>query len=158
MPGFTEDELVSNIRRILSGDLPGVVLGPGDDAALVEMGDRLGVLTTDMLVEGVDFEPGMFSAHDLGYRALVVNVSDVAAMAGSPRYAVVALGIPKGTEPGWVVELFGGLREAADEYAVAVVGGDLSRASETTCSVAVTGEAPPGGAVTRSGATPGDRV
>jgi len=158
MPGFTEDELVSNIRRILSGDLPGVVLGPGDDAALVEMGDRLGVLTTDMLVEGVDFEPGMFSAHDLGYRALVVNVSDVAAMAGSPRYAVVALGIPKDTEPGWVVELFGGLREAADEYAVAVVGGDLSRASETTISVAVTGEAPPGGAVTRSGATPGDRV
>ena len=45
MPGFTEDELIETIRRILSGPLPGVVLGPGDDAALVEMGDRLGVLT-----------------------------------------------------------------------------------------------------------------
>src|SRR5438105_2204188 len=94
MTGFTEDELVEAIRKILSGPLPGVVLGPGDDAALVETGDpdRVGILTTDMLVEGVDFEPGMFSPHDLGYRALVVNVSDVAAMAGSPRFGLVALG------------------------------------------------------------------
>ncbi len=100
----------------------------------------------------------MFAAHDLGYRALVVNVSDVAAMAGSPRFGLVALGLPKDTEPAWVVELYGGLREAADEYAVALVGGDLSSASEVTISVTLTGEAPRGRAVTRSGASPGDRL
>src|SRR2546427_701624 len=153
-----EDELIDAIRRILSGQQPGVVLGPGDDAALVEMDDRLGVLTTDMLVEGVDFEPGLLSAHDLGYKALAVNVSDVAAMAGSPRFALVSLGVPKDVEPSWVVELFGGLREAADEYAVSLVGGDLSRAGEVVVSVTVTGEVSKRGAVTRSGARPGDRV
>src|SRR5438132_12361282 len=111
MPDFSEDELVEAIRRILSGEMPGVVLGAGDDAVFVETGDpdRMGLLTTDMLVEGVDFEPGMFSAHDLGYKALAVNVSDIAAMAGSPRFALVALGLPRDTEAAWVVELYGGL-------------------------------------------------
>jgi thiamine-monophosphate kinase len=153
-----EDELIETIRKLLSGPAPGVVLGPGDDAALVEMGDRLGVLTTDMLVEGVDFEPGLISTHDLGYKALTVNVSDVAAMGGSPRFAVVGLGLPKDVEPSWVVELYAGLREAADEYAVSLVGGDLSLASEVVISVTVTGEVSPRGAVTRHGAKPGDRV
>jgi thiamine-monophosphate kinase len=153
-----EDELIEAIRKLLSGDHPGVVLGPGDDSALVEMGDRLGLLTADMLVEGVDFEAGLISTHDLGYRSLVVNLSDVAAMGGSPRFAMVSLGMPKDTEPSWVVELYGGLREAADEYAVALVGGDLSRADQIVISVALTGEVASRGAVTRAGAQPGDRV
>jgi thiamine-monophosphate kinase len=125
---------------------------------LVEMGDRLGVVTTDMLVEGVDFEPGLISTHDLGYKSLSVNVSDVAAMGGSPRFAVVALGIPESLEPSWVVDLYGGLREAADEYAVSIIGGDLSRADQIVISVTVMGEVSSRGAVTRRGATPGDRV
>jgi thiamine-monophosphate kinase len=153
-----EDELVETIRKLLSGDLPGVVLGPGDDAALVDMGDRLGVLTTDMLVEGVDFEPGLISAHDLGYKAVSVNVSDVAAMGGSPRFALVSLGLPPDVEASWVVELYGGLREAADEYALALVGGDVSMAGEIVVSVAVSGEVSRSGAVTRSGATGGERI
>src|SRR5437762_7447918 len=144
MPDVTEDELVASIRRILSGDLPGVVLGPGDDAALVEMGDRLGVLTADLLVEGVHFDTGMLSAHDLGYKSVAVNVSDIAAMGGSPRFGLVSLGLPAETDASWVVELYGGLREAADEYALALVGGDLSRSDRVVISVALTGEAPRG--------------
>jgi thiamine-monophosphate kinase len=158
MSRLSEDELIQAIRRLLSGQAPGVVLGPGDDAALVEMGDRLGALTTDMLVEGVDFELGLTSAHDLGYKALAVNVSDLAAMAASPRFALVALGLPKDVEPSWVVELYGGLREAADEYALSIVGGDLSSASQIVVSVTVTGEVSNRGAVTRAGARPGDRL
>jgi thiamine-monophosphate kinase len=156
--GFTEDELIETIRKILSGEAPGVRLGPGDDAALVEFGPHLGVLTTDMLVEGVDFERPAFAPRDLGYKALVANLSDVAAMGGSPRYALVSLGLPGEMDPAWVVELYGGAREAADEHGVAVVGGDLSRAPLVVVSVAVTGEVAAGGAVTRSGARPGDRV
>jgi thiamine-monophosphate kinase len=156
--GFTEDELIGAIRRLLAEDMPGVVLGVGDDAALVEMGSHLGILTTDMLVEGVHFDRETVSANDLGYKALAVNVSDVAAMGGSPRYGMVSLGLPEEVEASWVVELYGGLRDAAGEYAMAVVGGDTSRSDRLVVSVAVTGEVARGGAVTRSGARPGDRV
>src|SRR5262249_50429084 len=112
-PAFTEEEIVTAIRTILSGSAPGVVLGPGDDAALVEQGRHTGVLTTDMLVEGVHFERGLTSPGDLGFKALSANVSDIAAMGGSPRFALVSLGVSEDVEPGWVVELYGGLREAA---------------------------------------------
>lgn len=158
MTGFTEDELIEVIRRLLAEDMPGVTLGLGDDAALVEMGPHLSILTADMLVEGVHFDRGTVSASDLGYKALAVNVSDVAAMGGSPRYGLVSLGLPEDVEAAWVVELYGGLRDAAREYAMAVVGGDTSRAEQLVVSVAVTGEVARGGAVTRSGARPGDRL
>jgi thiamine-monophosphate kinase len=154
---FSEDELVAAILRVLSGDAPGVRLGPGDDAALVDPARHLGILTVDMLVEGVDFERDV-SPRNLGYKALAVNVSDVAAMGGSPRYALVALGMPPELGPGWAVELAGGMREAADDHAVAIVGGDVSRSNEIVMSVTMTGEVPESGAVTRSGARPGDRV
>jgi thiamine-monophosphate kinase len=153
-----EDALIEVIRKVLSGDSPGVRLGPGDDAALVDPGAHLGVLTVDMLVEGVDFlRPGI-APRDLGYRAIAVNVSDVAAMGGSPRYALVALGLPEDLDVAWVVELAAGMREAAEEFALAIVGGDLSRAAQVVLSVSLTGEVPSSGAVSRSGARPGDRI
>jgi thiamine-monophosphate kinase len=153
-----EDELVAGIRRLLAGDAPGVHLGPGDDAALVELGSGWGVLTTDMLVEDVHFRRDRVSARDLGYRAVAVNVSDVAAMGGSPRYALVALGLPTQTDPGWVVELYGGMRDCAAEHAVAVVGGDTSRSDRIVLAVTVLGEVQAGAAVLRSGARVGDRI
>jgi thiamine-monophosphate kinase len=155
---FTEDELIETIRKILSAEVPEVRLGPGDDAALVRMGPHLGVLTTDAMVEGIHFELGLIAPRDLGYKALTVNVSDVAAMGGSPRFGLVAVGLPPDTQASWVVELFGGLREAADEYAMTIVGGDLSRSPGVFVSVAVTGEVAEGSAVTRSGARSGDRL
>ena len=158
MTGFNEDELVAVVRKILSDQSSEVRLGPGDDAALVRMGPHLGVLTTDMLVEGVHFVRDAISARDLGYKALTVNVSDVAAMGGSPRYGLVSLGLPPDIESAWVVELFGGLRDAAAEYAMSLVGGDMSRAREVVVSIAVTGEVAKNGAVTRAGARPGDCV
>jgi thiamine-monophosphate kinase len=154
----SEDELLRTIRRLLSGNPPGVVLGPGDDAALVELRPWLTVLTVDMLVEGVDFETGTASPRDIGYKSVVVNVSDVAAMGGSPRYGLVALGLPSGTETRWVVELFGGMREAADEHGMSLVGGDLSRAGQLVISVTIAGEVAAERAVRRSGARAGDRV
>jgi thiamine-monophosphate kinase len=79
-------------------------------------------------------------------------------MGGSPRFALVALGMPAGTEARFVVELFGGMREAADEHAAAIVGGDLSSCDGVVVSVTLTGEISPGEAVLRSGARPGDRI
>jgi len=154
----SEDELVHTIRRLLSGNAPGVVLGPGDDAALVELRPWLTVLTVDMLVEDVDFETDTASPRDIGYKSVAMSVSDVAAMGGSPRYGLVALGLPPGTETRWVVELIGGMREAADEHGMSIVGGDLSRAERLVVSVTVVGEVATERAVRRSGARPGDRI
>jgi thiamine-monophosphate kinase len=154
----TEDQLVQAIRKVLSGDAPGVVLGAGDDAAIVEPGRHQGVLTTDMLVDGVHFDVARILPHDLGHKALTVNVSDVAAMGGSPRFGLVSIGLPGDVEAAWVMELYGGLRQAADEYGMTVVGGDTSRAERVTLAVTVYGEVPGGSAVTRAGARPGDRL
>jgi thiamine-monophosphate kinase len=155
---FTEDELVAELRRLLAGDAPGVVLGPGDDAALVEMGPHLGILTTDLLVESVHFERETTSPRDLGYKSIAVNVSDVAAMGASPRYGLVSLGLPSSTDPAWVVDLYGGMLEATSEYAMSLVGGDVSRSPRIVVSVAVAGQVARGTAVKRSGARPGDRL
>lgn len=155
---LTEDQLIEAIRRVLSGDQPGVVVGLGDDAAVVEPGAGQPVLTTDMLLEGVHFDRGSISARDLGAKSIVVNVSDMAAMAASPRYALVSIGVTADVDAAWVVELYGGMRTACDEYALALVGGDTNRSSAIAISVTVIGEVAPGRAVTRSGAQPGDVV
>ncbi|MGH2685304.1 MAG: thiamine-phosphate kinase, partial [Actinomycetota bacterium] len=140
------------------GEAAGVIVGAGDDAAVVEPARHPVLLTTDMLVEGVHFELGATLPHDLGHKAVTVNVSDVAAMGGSPRYGLAAVALPESVESAWVMELYGGMREAADEYAMTIVGGDTTRGDRTTIAVAVVGEVPEGRAVLRSGAAPGDVV
>jgi len=157
-PALTEDQLLAAIRKVLSGQGPGVLAGVGDDAALVETGSGDGVLTTDLLVEGVHFDRGTTGPRDLGYKAIVVNVSDLAAMAASPRYALVSIALPPGVGPSWVMELYGGMRTACEEYALSLVGGDLSRGGEVVISVSAMGEVARGRAVLRSGATPGQRI
>jgi thiamine-monophosphate kinase len=152
----SEIELVRAIRRVLSGHAPGVVVAVGDDAAVIEPGMYQGLLTTDLLVEGVHFELGVTSPRDLGHKAVTVNVSDVAAMGGSPRYGLTSIGLSGKVESAWVMELYGGMREAADEYGMALVGGDTSRSDQTVIAVTVYGQVVAGKAVTRAGAGPGE--
>jgi thiamine-monophosphate kinase len=155
---LSEDQLIEAIARVLSGEEPGVVLGIGDDAAVVRPGPGDTVLTTDLLVEGVHFERGTISARDLGAKAITVNVSDIAAMAASPRYALVALAIPADVDAAWVMELYGGMRDACSEHALALVGGDTNRAELVVVSVTVVGEVSPGRALTRAGARVGEAI
>jgi thiamine-monophosphate kinase len=155
---LSEDELTAAIARVLSGAGPEVIVGPGDDAAVLASGAGELVMTTDALIEGVHFDLGITSAHDLGYKSLVVSVSDIAAMGASPRAALVTLSLRADIGAAWVIELYGGMREACDEHALWLVGGDLSRADQIAISVTVTGEVAPGRAVTRAGAAPGDVV
>lgn len=155
---LSEDDLIEAIRRVVGVEHPGVLLGIGDDAALVDPGPGEAVLTTDMLIEGVHFERGSISARDLGAKAIVVNVSDIAAMAASPRYALVSLGLPADVETAWVIELAGGMRAACDEHALALVGGDTNRAPVVVVSVTVVGHVARGRAIRRSGARIGDAV
>ena len=155
---LSEDQLIEAIARVLSGEEPGVVVGIGDDAAIVRPGSGQAVLTTDLLVEGVHFERGTISARDLGAKAITVNVSDIAAMAASPRYALVSLAVPAGIEAAWVIELYGGMRDVCAEHALALVGGDTNRADLVVLSVTVVGEVAPGRALLRSGAGAGDAI
>jgi thiamine-monophosphate kinase len=155
---LTEDELIAAIGRVLSGAGREVVVGPGDDAAVVRPGSGDLVLTTDAMVEGVHFRRDLTTPRDLGYKAIAVNVSDVAAMAGSPRFALCALTLTDAVDSAWVMELAGGMRECCDEFALSLVGGNLSRGEAISIVVTVTGEVGPGRAVRRSGARRGDRV
>jgi thiamine-monophosphate kinase len=155
---ITEDELVRAIRKVLSGEAPGVLVSVGDDAAVVEPGEHQLLLTSDMLVEGVHFDLSSVSAHDLGHKSITASASDIAAMGGSPRYGLVSLELPATVEAPWVMELYGGIREAADEYGMAVVGGDTTRGEHHVVSVTAVGAVARGNAVTRSGAKPGDHL
>jgi thiamine-monophosphate kinase len=136
----TEDQLLTAIHRVLSGAGPEVVVGPGDDAAIVRPGSGELVLTTDAMVEGVHFRTDLTTPRDLGYKAIAVNVSDVAAMAASPRFALCALTLSIAIDAAWVVELAGGMRECCDEFALSLVGGNLSRGDEVSITVTVTGD------------------
>ncbi len=155
---LSEDQLIEAIRRVLSGAGPEVIVGPGDDAAVVRSGAGELVLTTDAMVEGVHFRTELTTPRDLGFKAIAVNVSDVAAMAASPRFALCSLTLPAATEAAWVVELAGGMRECCDEFALSLVGGNLSRGDELSIVVTLTGEVVPGRAVRRDGARAGDRL
>jgi thiamine-monophosphate kinase len=155
---LTEDELISALARVIESPDPNVVVGLGDDAAVLEAPVGRQVLTTDLLVEHVHFERDSISARDLGAKAIVVNVSDIAAMGGSPRCALASIALPGDVEAPWVMELYGGMREACLEHALSLVGGDTNRGEVLVLSVTVVGEVAPGRAVTRSGARAGDAI
>jgi thiamine-monophosphate kinase len=155
---LTEDELISALARVIEAPDPNVVVGLGDDAAVLEAPVGRQVLTTDLLVEHVHFERDSISARDLGAKAIVVNVSDIAAMGGSPRCALASIALPADVEAPWVMELYGGMREACLEHALSLVGGDTNRGDVLVLSVTVVGEVAPGRAVTRSGARAGDAI
>lgn len=148
------DRIVAILGARAGGE--GVLLGPGDDAALVAVppGFDLAV-TTDTLVAGRHF-PTDASGDLVGERAMGVNLSDLAAMGAEARYCVVALTAPKPEVP-WIEAFAKGLARAAARHGVAIVGGNLARGS-LSVSVAAHGIVPRREALVRSGARPGDRV
>lgn len=148
-----ERRVISKIRRLSSGKQSGVILGIGDDAAVVR-GPKNLLITKDLLVEDVDFRRALHPPRLLGRKSLNVNLSDIAAMGGRPLHAVLGLALPGDTDVRWLNAFLAGFREASREAGVALAGGDISRARDIMISVTVTGEA--GFFVPRSGARPGD--
>lgn len=133
-----------------------IVLGIGDDAAAWRADKGLELATTDTLVQGVHFNCPPATWEELGWKALAVNISDIAAMGGSPKYALVTLGLPRDTEVEWVAQLYQGMAEIARQWGVAIVGGDMVRAQEVFITVALTGVAQK--LMTRSAARLGDQI
>ena len=159
MPLPGEFELIEWIRRQATGH-PRVRLGIGDDCASLTMpgGPDL-LVTTDMLMEGRHFWLAEAGAVAVGYKALAVNLSDIAAMAGRPLAAFVAVALPRGQAVEVAEGLMSGMRPLAERFGVALAGGDTNAwDGPLVVSVTLLGEAGPGGPVTRSGARPGDAI
>ena len=137
---------------------PDVVQGIGDDAAVVKIdGKKRLLLTTDMLVENVHFTTKM-PAKAIGWKALACNISDIAAMGGIPKFAVVSIGVPSKIHVTWVKDLYRGIEAAGRKFGVAIVGGDTVQSEKIVINVALTGEADAKDVVLRSGAKPGDVI
>jgi thiamine-monophosphate kinase len=133
----------------------GVRVGIGDDAAWLDCRSRKFLLTADLLIEGIDFKLEWSTFYSLGYKALAVNLSDIAAMGGSPAYLTLSLGIPSDFTTKDVDEFYRGVRSLARRSGVSLVGGDISAARRFFISASLIGHCS-SAPVLRSGARPGD--
>lgn len=136
---------------------PECQLSIGDDCAIWHPSGAPLLLTTDVVMEGVDFRLDDTSPRLIGRKALAVNLSDIAAMAGRPRAALVGVALPKSRGFEFACELHAGMQALADEFDMAIIGGDTNTwDGPLVVSVTLMGEATERGAVRRSGARPGD--
>ena len=152
-----EFALIERIQAALDGDAPDwLVLGPGDDGALVRppAGQEI-ASSIDSFLADVHF-PARADAELIGYRCLMASLSDLAAMAATPAWALVALSLPKG-DAGWVTALARGMKDAAAAAGARIVGGNLA-AGPLAITVSVQGWVPTGTMLLRSGARPGDAI
>ncbi|PKL35725.1 MAG: thiamine-phosphate kinase [Spirochaetae bacterium HGW-Spirochaetae-1] len=153
------DRITKQIRSGLPEHLPDLLTGIGDDCAVYRLGpDRFGLFSTDMSVESVHFITGKSSPEDIGYKAMTGNISDVSAMGGACRLALVALGVPPGTEEDYIASLYKGMTEAASMAGLAIAGGDISSSKELVISISIYGETAGYDPVLRSGARPNDTI
>jgi thiamine-monophosphate kinase len=147
---------IARVRRLVASR-DDVEVGIGDDCAVARVGRRRLLLTTDALVEGVHFRRSWDQPAGLGRRAFTVNASDVAAMGGRPRYALLSLAAPKTALSDDVTAMVRGFVKAASAHGCALIGGNLAAAPRWIISVTLVGE-PCGEPLLRSGARAGDLV
>jgi len=133
-------------------------IGIGDDASAWYGDTPLQLATVDSLIQDVHFSLGVTTWQELGWKALAVNLSDIAAMGGQPRYALVSLALPGETEVADVTDLYRGMIELAREFNVLIVGGDTCRSPVVVITVTVFGDAGDDRLLTRSAAGVGDKI
>ncbi len=135
------DRIIDEIERVKPGDWRSLVSGIGDDAALLRFKGKFQLATTDSLIEGVHFKKAYLDWGALGWKALAVNLSDIAAMGGTPKYALVSLALPIDTDVDDVVKFYRGMLELAKESGTIIAGGNISRSNDLGVHVTVIGEA-----------------
>ena len=155
---FNEEQVISEISSIfspLNQKNPRVIVGIGDDAAVVST-DQHSVITTDMAIEDIHFNRGWSSAYEIGCKITVANLADVYAMGADPRYLVVALTLTGNEDMDWIKGLAQGIDDTAAKSDAVVVGGDLSRADKVMISMTAIGASRLH--ITRAGARVGDSI
>lgn len=157
---LSEFKLIEKIKSHLLSTHADLLHGIGDDCAVIEKdAENVFLVSTDSLIEGVHFDLSYFSFIDLGKKALSVNLSDIAAMAGKPLCAVVSLAIPSKISEEQIIDFYSGLEQVALEFKLAIAGGDISKSPSHFCiTVTVMGEAKKDAYKLRSKAQVGDGI
>ena len=151
--------LIDRIARSLPPPGAGVIVGIGDDVAVLQASNRYLLATCDIQVEGVHFLEEKITPYQLGRKVVAINVSDIAAMGGLPRYLLVSLVLPKETEVEWVDGLYEGMREECARWGAEIVGGNMAHSPDgIIVDLFLLGEVEPEHLLRRSGARVGDRV
>jgi len=135
-----------------------LLIGIGDDAAAWQGDASIQLATVDSFIQDVHFPSGIASWQELGWKALAVNLSDIAAMGGVPRYALVSLALPEDTEVDDVTALYTGMLDLAQQYGVAIIGGDIVSAPLVAITITILGSNQKKQLLTRSAAEPGEQV
>lgn len=165
MPG--EFRLIERVQALLAPvtDEKQVILGIGDDCAVLEgSGGKYSLVTTDMLVEDIHFSRAFSSLREIGQKAMLVNISDIAAMGGEPRFAFISLALPPCHTLEEFDELWQGLIEAAQKHSLLILGGDTNasfpriKSRGLVINVTLIGEVWPAQMITRTGAREGDMI
>jgi thiamine-monophosphate kinase len=150
--------LIDLLAKMAVGSDERMLIGIGDDAAAWQGDGSMQLASVDSFIEGVHFTPETTPWQEAGWKALAVNISDIAAMGGIPRYALVALSLPDDSEVDNVTALYTGMLKLAKQYGVTIIGGDISRAPLVAIAVTILGSSPTQKILTRSSAKAGDIV
>jgi thiamine-monophosphate kinase len=153
-----EFNLINLIRKTTKLKDKRVLVGIGDDCAVIkEDAEKILLATTDMLVEGVHFTTN-FSPYLIGKKSIIVNISDIVATGGFPKYALVSVGFPKTVKLDFVTGIYRGIKDVCNEFNIDIVGGDTVYSEKTIINIALIGEIEKGRYLLRSGAKVGDYV
>ena len=153
----SEDSILACLARHFPATHPSLLLGRGDDCAVLKAGTPLCV-SSDLFLEDVHFRRSYFTPEEIGHKALAVNVSDIAACGGRPLAFTLALGLPDDVDALWLDRFFSGMAALAQEQRLALAGGDLSRSPFLHVSITIWGESYTGGDfLVRGGSMPSGR-
>jgi len=151
--------LIARIRKWMVASNPSLIQGIGDDAAVIDMGEKGGkvlLVTTDILIEGIHFDRAWIDPYRLGKKSLLVNLSDIAAMGGTPKYFLISLGIPKNLPFSFLSLFYRGLKDVGKKFRVDLVGGDTSLSKRIVINICLLGEGEKQNLLFRKGARVGD--
>jgi len=151
-------DIVDRTKNLQDTSWQRLLIGIGDDAAAWQKDSSIQLATTDSLVQDTHFDLNMTTWEELGWKAIAVNLSDIAAMGGIPMFALISLTLPCELETNCISSLYQGMAQVANKFSVAIVGGNIASASKTIITVTVLGSLESKSALTRSAAAPGDRV
>jgi thiamine-monophosphate kinase len=155
----SESELIAALSAVFAlsdSSINNVLVGIGDDGAVIKASPHNSVLATDMAVEGVHFKREWSSLHEIGAKITAANLADIYAMGGDPKYLLVSAGLTSDFGIDEIKALANGIKSEADLVGTVIVGGDISRAEKLVISISVFGEVSK--PITRSGAKAGDSV
>lgn len=151
-------DIVSKSRDTKSTSWQKLIIGIGDDATVWKDDEHIHLATTDSLIQDIHFDLIITSWEDIGWKAMAANLSDVAAMGGSAKYALVSLALPGELETNCIINLYHGMINIASQFDVAVVGGNITSADKVNINITIFGSLKGKTMLTRSAAMPGEQI